>query len=215
MNAQALTADRALDEAMALADADGLTGLTMRKLAQRLGVEAMSLYYHLPNKDALLDGMVDRVYTEVSLPESHEPWQPAMKRRAESLRAALLRHPWAVELLDNRSTPGPATLAHHEAIIRNLRESDFTWSLTAHTLSVIDAYVFGFVIQEIQLPFETPEDSQELAEEIMAGMASAFPYLTQFTMEHVMQPGYDYSKEFDYGLTLVLQGLARDHQRND
>ena len=215
MNAQALTADRALDEAMALADADGLTGLTMRKLAQRLGVEAMSLYYHLPNKDALLDGMVDRVYTEVSLPESHEPWQPAMKRRAESLRAALLRHPWAVELLDNRSTPGPATLAHHEAIIRNLRESDFTWSLTAHTLSVIDAYVFGFVIQETQLPFETPEDSQELAEEIMAGMASAFPYLTQFTMEHVMQPGYDYSKEFDYGLTLVLQGLARDHQRND
>ena len=150
MNAQALTADRALDEAMALADADGLTGLTMRKLAQRLGVEAMSLYYHLPNKDALLDGMVDRVYTEVSLPESHEPWQPAMKRRAESLRAALLRHPWAVELLDNRTTPGPATLAHHEAIIRNLRESDFTWSLTAHTLSVIDAYVFGFVIQEIQ-----------------------------------------------------------------
>jgi len=210
----ALTPDRALDEAMTLADADGLSGLTMRKLARQLGVEAMSLYYHFPNKDALLDGMVDLVFAEVELPRPGEPWQPAMQRRAESLRAALLRHPWAVELLDSRKTPGAATLTHHEAIIRNLREANFSWSMTAHAFSLIDAYVFGFVIQEIQLPFDTPEESQDLAEDIMAGMAdmaAAFPYLTAFTMEHVMQPGYNYSEEFVYGLQLVLQGLRRDH----
>ena len=201
---------------MTLADTDGLRGLTMRKLARQLGVEAMSLYYHFPNKDALLDGMVDLVFAEVELPQPDEPWQPAMQRRAESLRAALLRHPWAVELLDSRKTPGPATLTHHEAIIRNLREADFSWPLTAHAVSLIDAYVFGFVIQEIQLPFDTPEESQELAEDIVAGMAdmaAAFPYLTAFTMEHVMQPGYNYSAEFDYGLQLVLQGLQRDHTK--
>ncbi len=138
-----------------------------------------------------------------------------MQRRAESLRAALLRHPWAVELLDSRSTPGPATLAHHEAIIRNLRDSGFSWQLTAHAFSLIDAYVFGFVIQEIQLPFDTPEENQELAEDIMEGMSQAFPYLTQFTMEHVMQPGYNYSSEFDYGLNLVLRGLTADYSAPD
>ncbi len=214
MSRTALTPERALEQAMTLADTDGLRGLTMRKLARQLGVEAMSLYYHFPNKDALLDGMVDLVFAEVELPQPDEPWQPAMQRRAESLRAALLRHPWAVELLDSRKTPGPATLTHHEAIIRNLREADFSWPLTAHAFSLIDAYVFGFVIQEIQLPFDTPEESQELAEDIVAGMAdmaAAFPYLTAFTMEHVMQPGYNYSAEFDYGLQLVLQGLQRDH----
>lgn len=215
MSRQALTAERALAEAMALADTEGLSGLTMRKLASRLGVEAMSLYHHLPNKDALLDGMVDQVYTEVELPLPDEPWQPAMQRRAESLRAALLRHPWAVELLDSRSTPGPATLAHHEAIIRNLRDSGFSWHLTAHAFSLIDAYVFGFVIQEIQLPFDTPEENQELAEDIMEGMSQAFPYLTQFTMEHVMQPGYNYGNEFDYGLNLVLRGLTADYSAPD
>ncbi len=204
-----LTQARALSAAIALADEDGLPAVTMRRLAKELGVEAMSLYHHIPNKEALLDAMVDQVYCEVDLPKAGEAWRPGMRNRAESLRAALVRHPWAVGLLDSRTSPGPETLRHLDANIRCLRENGFSWGMTAHAYSVLDAYVFGFAIQQVQMPFETPTETQDLAAGLIEEMAGAFPHLSEFAVQHVMKPGYDYGGEFDFGLNLVLSGLER------
>ncbi len=210
-----LTRDRALAAAMALADNNGLSAVTMRRLAKELNVEAMSVYHHIPNKEALLDGMVDRVYSEVSKPEPGDEWRSAMQDRAKSLRDALVRHPWAVGLLDSRTSPGPETLKHLDANIGCLRENGFSWEMTAHAYSVIDAYVFGFAIQQVQMPFESGEETQALAADMVAAMEDAYPQLSAFALSHVMKPGYDYASEFDYGLELILSGLEQDLVNHD
>lgn len=202
-----LTRERALTAAVDLADADGIGAVTMRRLAQALGVEAMSLYHHVAGKDDILDGMVDAVFAEVDVPGDTD-WRTAMEQRAHSMRAALARHPWALGLMGSRTQPGPATLAHHEAVIRCLRKAGFSLPATAHAFALLDAYIFGFAMQDAQLPFETGEQTQELAADIMASFPQgAYPYFQEFAMGHVMQPGYDFGDEFDFGLALVLDGL--------
>jgi AcrR family transcriptional regulator len=205
-----LSRERVLRAAVALADDAGLGALTMRRLAQELGVEAMSLYHHVPNKDALLDGMVDLVFGEIELPTAGTDWKAAMRRRAISARAVLARHPWAIGLLESRRTPGPANLRHHDAVIGCLREAGFPVALTAHAYSLLDSYVYGFALQEASLPFDTPEETAELAQSIMAAFpADAYPYLAELAVEHVLQPGYDYGQEYEFGLDLLLDGLER------
>jgi AcrR family transcriptional regulator len=209
-----LTRERVLQAAVALADDSGIESLTMRKLGQALGVEAMSLYYHVANKEALLDGMVDLVFAEIEFPASGADWKTAMRQRAVSARAALRRHPWAVALMESRRTPGPANLRHHDAVIGCLRRAGFPVALTAHAYSLLDAYVYGFALQEASLPFDTPEETTELAQEIMAGFpADAYPHLTDLAVQHVLRPGYDYGDEFEFGLDLILDGLDRTAQR--
>jgi AcrR family transcriptional regulator len=204
-----LTRQRVLEAAVALADDSGIESLTMRKLGQALGVEAMSLYYHVANKDTLLDGMVDLVFAEIELPAGTD-WRSAMRRRAISARAALRRHPWAIGLMESRRTPGPANLRHHDAVIGCLRDAGFPVALTAHTYSLLDSYVYGFALQEASLPFTTPQETAELAQSIMAEFpADAYPHLTELAVEHVLQPGYDYGDEFEFGLDLILDGLER------
>lgn len=204
-----VTRQRALDAAVALADAEGIGAVTMRRLAQELGVEAMSLYHHVSGKDDILDGMVDAVFAEIEIPDDTE-WRGAMEQRARSMRAALGRHPWALGLMESRSQPGPATLAHHEAMLRCLRRAGFSLAATAHAAALLDAFIYGFAMQEAQLPFETGEQTQELAADIMSGFPEgAYPYFTEFAMGHVMQPGYDFADEFDFGLDIVLDGLER------
>lgn len=206
--AEPLSREQAITAAVALADANGITAVSMRKLAQSLGVEAMSLYHHVPNKDAILDGMVDAVFAEVDLPAPDLDWKSAMLRRADSLRSALLRHRWAVGLMDSRSSPGMATLRHHDAMIGCCRAAGFTVAGTAHALSLIDSYVYGFVLQEVSLPFGPDDDIGQMVDEIVpAEMLAAFPHLAEFTADHVMQPGYLYDDEFDFGLELVVDGL--------
>jgi AcrR family transcriptional regulator len=202
-----LTRDRVLATAVALADVDGIESLTMRKLGEALGVEAMSLYNHVANKDALLDGMVDVVFGEIDLPATDAGWREAMRRRAHSMRAALTRHPWALALMETRTAPGPATLRHHDAVIGCLRDAGFSIAMTAHAFSLLDAYIFGFALQEATLPFDA-SDAGEVAQDILEQMpAGEFPHLTEFAVEHVLQPGYDYGDEFAFGLELVLDGL--------
>lgn len=204
-----LTRQRALDAAVSLADAEGIAAVTMRRLAQELGVEAMSLYHHVSGKDDILDGMVDAVFAEVEVPADTD-WRTAMQSRAHSMRAALGRHRWALGVMESRSQPGPATLAHHEAVLRCLREAGFSFAATAHAVALLDAFIYGFAMQEAQLPFETGEETQELAAGIVAGFPDgAYPYFTEFAMGHVMQPGYDFGDEFDFGLAVVLDGLQR------
>ncbi|MFH5207659.1 TetR/AcrR family transcriptional regulator [Antrihabitans sp. NCIMB 15449] len=203
-----LTRDDVLRTATALADAAGLDSLTMRKLGTELGVEAMSLYHHVANKDDLLDGMIDRVYSEIELPTAEDDWRSAMRRRAVSTREVLGRHPWATALLDSRSTPGPATLRYHDATLGKLRREGFSIPLSAHALSVLDSYTCGFALQEHALPFDTEEETVELAQQIMGRFAAGdYPHLAELTVEHVLQPGYAYGDEFAFGLELILDGL--------
>ncbi|MFJ5231316.1 TetR/AcrR family transcriptional regulator C-terminal domain-containing protein [Kitasatospora sp. NPDC088391] len=205
---------KVLAAAVALADTDGLAALSMRRLGEAVGIEAMSLYNHIAHKEDLLDGMVDLVFAEVDLPEPGEPWQPAMRRRAESMRAALARHRWAVGLMESRATPGPATLRHHDAVLGCLRRGGLPLALTAHAVSLIDSYVHGFALQEKALPFDTPEQTAAVAESIMAGFADGqYPYLAEIAADHVLRPGYSYADEFAFGLDLLLDALARAEER--
>jgi AcrR family transcriptional regulator len=205
-----LTRERVLRAAVLLADSGGLEALTMRRLGEELGVEAMSLYKHVANKEDLLDGMVDLVFAEIELPTGDTDWRTAMRARAVSARAALTRHPWATALMQSRTAPGGATLRHHDTVIGTLRRAGFSVALTAHAFSAIDAYVYGFALQERSLPFETAEQAEEVGRQMFARMPPGeFPHLTELTAEHILRPGYDYGDEFEYGLDLVLDGLAR------
>lgn len=196
---------------VAIADENGVASLSMRKLGEALGVEAMSLYNHVANKDQLLDGMVDVVFGEIELPTPDADWKTAMRHRAESARQALRRHPWAIALMSTRTSPGPATLRHHDAVIGQLRTAGFSIELTAHAFSALDSYIYGFALQEATLPLgDTAEETSEAARMMMAQVpADQYPHLTEFTLEHVLQPGYDYGKEFEFGLNLILDGLEQ------
>jgi AcrR family transcriptional regulator len=205
-----LSRARALDVACKLADAGGLSQLSMRRLADELGVEAMSLYHHVPNKDAILDGMVDLVFGEIALPAQGGDWRAAMRARAGSVRAVLLRHPWALRVIESRKAPGPATLAHHDAVLGALRAGGFSIVLTAHAYALLDSYIFGFVQTELSLPFQTSEETHEVARGIFEQLPpGAYPHLVELTVEHVLKPGYAYANEFEFGLELILDGLAR------
>lgn len=202
--------ERALAAAMSLADAGGLDALTMRGIADELGVEAMSLYHHVPNKDAILDGMVDLVFDEIALPDADVDWRTAMRKRAYAVRAVLLRHRWALRVIETRKAPGASTLAHHDAVIGCLRRAGFSIVLTAHAYAVLDSYIFGFVHTELNLPFQSTEETHEVASAMFDGVPEgAFPYLVELAREHVLQPGYAYGNEFSFGLELVLDGLER------
>jgi AcrR family transcriptional regulator len=205
-----LTRERVLRAAVDLADKGGVASLSMRKLAQGLGVEAMSLYRHVRNKGDIIDGMVDFVFGEIGLPSSGADWQTAMRQRAVSARDVLARHSWAIGLMESRRTPGPATLQHHDAVLRCLREAGFSIALAAHAYSALDSYIYGFALQQASLPFTTSEETVQLADSIFRQFpVDAYPHLTELTVEHVLQPGYDYADEFKFGLELILDGLER------
>lgn len=205
-----LTRDRVLRAAVELVDEGGLAALSMRKLGRRVGVEAMSLYNHVANKEDILDGIVELILAEVALPEAGEPWPAAMRRRALSARAMFLRHPWATTVLESRRNPGPASLRYHDAVIGCLRRGGFSIAMAAHAFSLLDAYTLGFAITEANLPFRTTEELADLADGIMEGFdRDAHPYFTEMVFEHVLQPGYAHGDEFEFGLTLILDGLGR------
>ena len=205
-----LSRERVILEGVALADEHGIATLTMRRLADRLQVEPMSLYHHVANKDEILDGMVDIVFREIELPREGADWKTAMRDRASSARDALRRHPWAIGRMESRANAGPATLRHHDAVIGCLRAAGFSVGLTAHAYSAIDSYVYGFAMQEHNLPFHTPEEAAAMAVTFLEQFpVTVFPHLAELTTEHVMLPGYDYGDEFDFGLALILDGLER------
>jgi AcrR family transcriptional regulator len=198
-----------LHQALEVADQEGIQALTMRRLAQELGVEAMSLYHHFANKERLLDGMIDLVFAEIELPTEGD-WKGRIRARAHSARAALVRHRWALGLMESRTSPGLATLHHHNAVVECFRTSGFSVAAAAHAYSLLDSYVYGFALQELNVPFNTFEEAAPVAEGMMEQMAAgAYPYLIEMATEHVFKPGYDYKEEFEIGLRLVLEGIER------
>jgi len=204
-----LSRDRVLRSAIAVADAGGIGSLTIRSLAQELGVRPMSVYHHVANKDEILDGIVDIVFSEIELPSYDGEWRSEIHRRASSARRVLRGHPWAIGLLESRTSPGPATLRHHDANIGVLRGAGFSVEMTAHAYALIDSYVYGFALQEAALPFERDTVAEVAAPMMKLFATGDYPHLIELTTEFVLQPGYDFGNEFDFGLDLILDGLGR------
>ncbi len=206
-----LSRERVLRAALALADKRGIAELSMRKLAKKLNVEAMSLYNHVADKDDILDGLVELLIAEIELPLPGERWKPAMRRRAASAREMFLRHPWALGIMESRRNPGPVSMRYYDSVIGCLRHAGFSIALAAHAFSALDSYIYGFALQEMKLPFKTPEELAVLAESIMQNMPAAeYPHFTEMIVGHTLKPGYSYAKEFEWGLDLVLGGLERE-----
>ncbi len=205
-----LSRERVLHCAVEVADKSGIAALTMRSLAQAVGVKPMSLYYYVANKGEILDAIVDMVFGEIDTPSTEVDWQTAMRQRAGSVRQALRRHPWAIGLLESRTSPGPATLRHHDATLGVLRNAGFSVALTAHAYALLDSYIYGFALQEASLPFNGADTASDVTEPIVALFSTGdYPHLVEIAAEHVLQPGYDFGDEFEIGLDVILEALAR------
>jgi AcrR family transcriptional regulator len=204
-----LSSARVLQAAVALADEAGLEAFSMRGLAQELGVVPMALYKHVANKEQLLDGMVDIVFSEIELPSEEPDWRAAMRRRAISTREALRRHSWAIGMMESRH-PGPANLQNHNAVMGCLRKAGFPFELAIHAYSVQDAYIYGFALQERDLAFETPDSAAQAAHRRAQtiGALESYPYLVEIATK-LPQSGYDTAAHFAWGLDLILDGLDR------
>jgi AcrR family transcriptional regulator len=204
-----LTRDRIFRAALELADEGGVASLTMQAIGRRLGVEAMSLYRHVRNKDDILDGLVDLAFEEIELPADRSDWRLALRARSVSERAMLRRHPWVITLLESRMTPGPANLRSHDETLAVLVGSGFTAATATHAYNLLDSYVLGFALQEVNLPFEDAAGLAEIGPELLARVpADRYPTLARVG-EELLASGFDYAAEFEIGLDLILEGIAR------
>lgn len=203
-----LSKDRVVTEAIRLADRDGVTGLTMRRLAGAMGAGAMSLYHYVANRDELLDAMIDVVFDEIALPPADLDWQAAIRRKAISAQQVLRRHPWAIGLLESRTSPGPANLRHHEAVTACLRRAGFSPLMATHANWLLDSYVYGFALQQAGLPFDTAQELADITQDVYLPQISReeFPFLHE-SAAALVQAGFDPEQEFTFGLDLVLTAL--------
>lgn len=203
-----LSKQRVVVEAIRLADREGVQGLSMRRLAGALGAGAMSIYHYVANKEELLDAMIDVVFEEIELPPVETDWQSAMRRRTESARQVLARHPWAIGLMESRTSPGPAHLRHREAVTACLRRAGFSVVMATHANWLLDAYLYGFALQEASLPFDTADEFADMAEDVFLPQLppDEFPYLNE-SAAALLAADYDPAEEFIFGLDLVLAAL--------
>jgi AcrR family transcriptional regulator len=205
-----LTRERVLRAAVVLADEDGIESLTMRSLGVRLGVEAMSLYNHVANKDDILDGMVDLVVGEIDLPSDTVDWKGAMRRRAISAQAVFSVHPWASALIDSRESSGLKRLRYFDWVIGTLRRAGFSIELALHAFSLLDSYIYGFGRQQFNMSAGSGAEPEEMAEAFLRAIpADEYPYLREMVVEYAMSSGYDEGADFEFGLGLILDGLQR------
>lgn len=208
-----LSRERVLRAAIVFADEQGIDALSMRKLGRQLGVEAMSLYKHVASKDDLLDGIAELVASEIHLPAPDTEWKTAMRDRAISAREVFSRHPWAVGIMEARANPGPASMRYYDTVIGSLRRGGFTVRMASRAFSLMDAYVFGYAAQEINLPFDSTEDVADIAEAIREQLpANEFPHFTEMILDYVSRPEWNFQEEFEFGLDLILDGL--EHHRD-
>jgi len=203
-----LTRDRVLRAALELADEGGTAALTMQRIGRRLGVEAMSLYRHVRNKDDILDGIVDLVFAEIELPVDRSNWRTVLRAQSISTRAALRRHPWAITLMESRMTPGPANLRTHEDTITVLLDAGCSAVMATHVYNLVDSYVYGFALQEVNFPFSNAEELAAMSEELLANLqADEYPNSARVARE-LLTSGFDYADEFEFGLDLILDAIG-------
>jgi AcrR family transcriptional regulator len=208
---QHLTKERVLAGALQLADEVGMERFTIRRLAAALEVKPMTIYYHLPNKEAIIDGMVDHVFEEIDPPRSDVPWRIAIRERYVSARRVLNNHPWAPPLMESRRSPGPATLQHHDEVLGCFRRG-LSVELTAHAYAVLDSYLYGFAMEEAMLPGSGESNEMTgMAAEMLDAYASQYPNLFELATRHVLQDGYDFGDSFEFGLDLILDAF---HERS-
>jgi AcrR family transcriptional regulator len=204
-----LSRDRVLRAALELADEGGIGALTMQQIGRRLGVEAMSLYRHVRNKDDILDGIVDLVFAEIELPADRSNWRTVLRARSISTRAALRRHPWAITLMESRLAPGPSNLRSHDEMLAVLLDAGFSAAMATHASNLVDSYVLGFALQETNFPFSNAEELAAVGEQMLAQVpADQYPNLVRVSDE-LLASGFDYRDEFEFGLDLILDGIAR------
>ena len=205
-----LTRERVLAAAVLLADEQGLESLTMRELGLRLGVEAMSLYNHVANKDDILDGMVDLVVSEIELPSGAIAWKEAMRARAISAQAVFDRHQWASGLIDSRASGGPARLRYFDWVVGVLRRAGFPLEMAARAFALLDSYIYGFGRQQLNMSVEPGVKPEEMTEAFLRAIpAGEYPYLREMVVDYAMKSGHDQRADFEFGLDLILDGLQR------
>ncbi len=203
-----LSRERVVAAAVQLADEEGIEALSMRRLARALGVEAMSLYNHVDDKDALLDAMVEQVVAGIELPDVGGDWQASMRRRSASAHEVLLRHPWATLLILSRVNAGPAMLRYVDATIGCLRAAGFSPVLADHAWNAIDNHVYGFTLQALSFPLD-PEEYAETAKAFLPIIPrETYPHLREMA-ELVISGEHDGIQDFRFGLDLILDGLER------
>jgi AcrR family transcriptional regulator len=201
-----LSRERVLRAAVALADEGGIEALTMRRLGQQLGVEAMSLYKHVANKDDILDGIVDLVVGDIDVPPTGTHWKTAMRRRAVSAHEVLLAHPWAAMQIMSRFNIGPGMTRYLDATLGRLREGGFTIEGALDAWHALDSHIYGFTLQELGLPFEAQDAPRVSADVLPQLSADQFPHVVE-VITHIMASGR--TEDFEFGLELILDGLGR------
>jgi AcrR family transcriptional regulator len=201
-----LSRERVLRAAVALADESGIESLTMRRLGQELGVEAMSLYNHVANKDDILDGIVDLVLGDIDVPPTGTDWKTAMRQRAVSAHEVLLAHPWAALLVMSRFNIGPGMTRYLDATLGRLREGGFSIEGALDAWHTLDSHLYGFTLQQLNLPFEVDEAQQVSADVLGQLSTGEFPHVVEVITE-VMRSGRE--EDFEFGLDLILDGLER------
>lgn len=210
-----LTRERVVRAAIELADRDGIESLSLRKLGHALGVEAMSLYNHVRNKDDLLDGMVEIIIGEIDLRPSMADWKTALRERVLSARAVLLRHAWAPRVIQSRSRPGSAFLRYLDSVLGTLREGGFSIDLAHHAMHVMGSRVLGFT-QDLFDDAEESGPGPELAAVLARELADKYPYVTEMALAVSHEGGLggcDDDQEFAFALDLILDGLGRLRDR--
>jgi AcrR family transcriptional regulator len=211
-----LSRERVVKAAVALADESGIETLTMRRLGTALGVEAMSLYNHVRNKEDLLDGMVDHVFWKIARPVPGQDWREGLRTRSLSAREVLGKHRWAVTLMDSRRSPGAARLRHDEAVVGCLRGGGFSVPMTARAAVLLDSFVFGFALTEASLPDVDKARAAELSNAVLEALSSdLFPHLYEFYAAPFIREGFDFRLEFEPSLDLVLDSLERLRDETD
>jgi len=206
---QHLTRERVLAGAIQLADEAGMDSFTIRKLAAALGVKPMTIYYHVPSKEAIIDGMVDEVFEEIELPQEDVDWRVAIRHRYISARRVLNRHPWAPPLMESRTTPGAATLQHHNAVLGCFRRG-LSIQMTAHAYAILDSFLYGFAMEEAMLPGGgAGSEISEAAVSMMQAYSEQYPYLFELATELVLDKAYQFGDSFEFGLDMIIDGLYR------
>jgi AcrR family transcriptional regulator len=210
---QPLSRERILTAAAKIADREGLDTLSMRRLGHELGVQAMSLYNHVPNKEAILDGLIENVFAEIDLPDPEADWETELRRCALSAHDALRLHPWACALAMLPAV-GPASLAarlrYIESLLRTLREAGFSAQNASYAYHALDSHTFGFTMW--QLGHSAPPKGAVAEAALTAVSGGDYPYVLEHSVEHENDRG-DQPSDFEFGLDLIFAGLSRMHSK--
>jgi len=205
-----LSRERVLRAALALADEGGIESLSMRKLGQELGVEAMSLYNHVANKDDIQDGIVEIVLSEIEMPSDEADWKSAIRQTAISAHEVFVRHRWACSLMMRVPRVSPVRMRWMESVLRTLREAGFSADMTHHAYHALDSHITGFTLWQVSMPFETKEELVDLAKAFLPEIpADEYPYVIEHAEQHLAPSSPDGRTEFEFGLDLILDGLGR------